>query len=220
MAFLCWSLFRADIAGGFLLHSDTKSVSTSTGLEMVNEDYSESRRYTINLIASTVALSPSLVVSASAGTTSSSSPPMIQVDLDCLKDLPPIPADSVRIYLCRHGQTENNRLRKVQGSRVNPPINDNGIQQATALGKALSRASTGPPLVVYHSKLKRAQMTAEIASRQISDKIKPAILESLGEVDFGSVADGIPVALAKAGFAMTFAAWVSQSTNKQKSSFS
>jgi broad specificity phosphatase PhoE len=62
------------------------------------------------------------------------------VDLHCLADLPPIPSDSIRIYLCRHGQTENNRLRKVQGARVDPPINDNGRVQATNLGKAIALA--------------------------------------------------------------------------------
>lgn len=47
-------------------------------------------------------------------------------NLGCLLDLPPITAGCVRVYLCRHGQTEYNRLRKVQGARVNPPINQTG----------------------------------------------------------------------------------------------
>jgi Histidine phosphatase superfamily (branch 1) len=64
------------------------------------------------------------------------------VDLRCLADLPTIPSDSIRIYLCRHGQTENNRLRKVQGARVDPPINDNGRIQATNLGRALALAGS------------------------------------------------------------------------------
>mmetsp|Transcript_16418 Transcript_16418/g.37999 ORF Transcript_16418/g.37999 Transcript_16418/m.37999 type:complete len:222 (-) Transcript_16418:495-1160(-) len=69
-----------------------------------------------------------------------------EVDLDCLKDLPPIPNDCIRIFLCRHGQTENNRLRIVQGARVDPPLNINGNAQATNLGFALARADPKPQL--------------------------------------------------------------------------
>ena len=213
---VCWSLLSVETVGGFLLlrpstvDTPARQLGRIQKLHMIEEDHFEaSRRDALHMMLSVAALSLPLTASASTGSPSVATGPKMEVDLNCLADLPPIPTDSVRIYLCRHGQTENNRLRKVQGSRVNPPINDNGIEQATALGKALSRASTGPPLVMFHSQLKRAQMTAEIASSQISDKIKPQILDSLGEVDFGPVADGMPVALAKAGFSVTFGAWVS-----------
>lgn len=55
-------------------------------------------------------------------------------NFDCLLDLPPITPGCVRLYLCRHGQTENNRLRKMQGARVDPEINKNGYEQAERLG--------------------------------------------------------------------------------------
>ena len=54
-----------------------------------------------------------------------------QPNLDCLADLPPIPTNCVRLYLCRHGQTEYNRLKKIQGSRIDAPLNDTGRKQAT-----------------------------------------------------------------------------------------
>lgn len=41
-----------------------------------------------------------------------------QPNLHCLSDLPPILPYSVRLYLCRHGQTEYNRLKLIQGSRI------------------------------------------------------------------------------------------------------
>ena len=132
------------------------------------------------------------------------------VNYDCLRDLPPIPRDSVRIYLCRHGQTENNRLRKVQGARVDPPINDNGTRQATNLGIALSRVNNPSPEIVVHSTLLRAKMTAEIAAKQINhDSVYATTkeLHFLREVDFGPVAEGQPVALAKAGMKLTYGAW-------------
>lgn len=127
-------------------------------------------------------------------------------DFNCLVDLPPVPDDCVRIYLCRHGQTENNRLRKVQGARVDPPINENGLAQAEGLGKALARANPRPK-VFFNSKLERARMTAETAAHEIDPKIKTRAVEALGEVDFGPLAEGQPVALANAGMQATYAAW-------------
>ena len=34
-------------------------------------------------------------------------------NFNCLLDLPPITPGCARLYLCRHGQTENNRLRLI-----------------------------------------------------------------------------------------------------------
>jgi hypothetical protein len=130
----------------------------------------------------------------------------VQPNLHCLLDLPPIPENSVRIFLCRHGQTENNRLRKVQGARVDPPINDNGILQATNLGKALSLINPCPQSF-FSSNLKRAKMTSEIAANQIDPTIAPKQLSSLAEVDFGPAAEGQSIAIAKVGMEATAAAW-------------
>eukprot|EP00979_Chaetoceros_neogracilis_P001843 scaffold338_cov231-Chaetoceros_neogracile.AAC.13 len=90
-------------------------------------------------------------------------------NLGCLLDLPPITAGCVRVYLCRHGQTEYNRLRKVQGARVNPPINQTG--QAIRLGETLSmlkqNSATEFPRVALHSTLQRARETATVVSLMI-----------------------------------------------------
>lgn len=130
----------------------------------------------------------------------------VQPDLNCLIDLPPVAEDHVRIYLCRHGQTENNRLRKVQGARVDPPININGNRQATNLGKALSKAIPRPK-VFFSSNLQRARMTAQIASSEVDASISVQPLGTLAEVDFGPVAEGMPLGLAKAGMEATYAEW-------------
>jgi len=127
-------------------------------------------------------------------------------DYDCLMDLPPLPDDQVRVYLIRHGQTENNRLRKVQGARVDPPINTNGIIQATNAGKALSKASPCPQ-IFFCSDLQRARLTAEQVRAQINPEIVPKPLGLLREVDFGPVAEGQAVAIAKAGMEATYATW-------------
>jgi hypothetical protein len=129
-----------------------------------------------------------------------------QPNLDALMDLPPVTEGCVRLFLCRHGQTENNRLRKVQGARIDLPINENGVQQAKNLGKALGRL-TPKPSTFYSSNLKRAKMTAEIAVSEVQPDIRVRQLDSLGEVDFGPVAEGRPVSLARAGMQATYAAW-------------
>ena len=91
-------------------------------------------------------------------------------NLQCLTDLPPITPGCVRIYLCRHGQTENNRLRKVQGARVDPSLNVYGAEMASRIGMALSYLPKEvQPTVAVHSKLTRARETAQIATKTLSD---------------------------------------------------
>merc|ERR1719203_1819503 len=83
-------------------------------------------------------------------------------------DLPPITPGCVRLYLCRHGQTENNRLHLVQGARIDPSINGNGLEQAQRLGMAVSRLIKSisipgaVPKLAVHSNLRRARETAEV----------------------------------------------------------
>jgi broad specificity phosphatase PhoE len=123
-------------------------------------------------------------------------------NFDCLLDLPPITPGCVRIYLCRHGQTEFNRLHKVQGARIDPPLNQNGREQAKRLGMAVSKLITNNdtfPHYVVHSPLCRARETAEVvtatALSQFKSKGIPTTdslkvfgeLPSLKEVDFGSL---------------------------------
>jgi broad specificity phosphatase PhoE len=94
-------------------------------------------------------------------------------NLQCLLDLPPIKTDCVRLFLCRHGQTENNRLRLVQGARVDPPLNDTGRRQAIRLGESLSTlkqsGASNFPTIAMHSKLQRARETATIVSLTVGN---------------------------------------------------
>mmetsp|Transcript_21280 Transcript_21280/g.43767 ORF Transcript_21280/g.43767 Transcript_21280/m.43767 type:complete len:373 (+) Transcript_21280:44-1162(+) len=134
-----------------------------------------------------------------------------EVDLECLKDLPPIEDGYVRLYLCRHGQTENNRLRIVQGARVDPPVNINGEAQATNLGLALACADPKPQLF-FSSSLLRAKMTAEIAANadkpaSSRNRVKPKQLSSLAEIDFGPVADGQPISAVQEKMEKAYTKW-------------
>ena len=148
-----------------------------------------------------------------------------EVDLNCLTNLPPVPSDMVRIYFCRHGQTENNRLRKVQGARVDPPLNDNGMKQATNLGQAIALSlscQSGPshsvqpkaPLI-FSSNLQRAKTTASLVSQQLvssssntsSSRNLPRQLSDLGEIDFGPVADGQPISEVQQKMYQAYTRW-------------
>ena len=63
---------------------------------------------------------------------------------------------STDIILVRHGETEWNHLRRIQG-QLDVPLNHVGLRQAEAVGRRLARE---PVAVVYTSDLLRASATA------------------------------------------------------------
>jgi Histidine phosphatase superfamily (branch 1) len=132
--------------------------------------------------------------------------------IDCLSDLPKLDTKKfVRLFLCRHGETENNRLQIVQGARIDAPINENGQRQAMLLGLALLQAPE-PPEVFFHSPMIRAQQTAEIAARQYrtvsSSRLPPLIaLSSLKELDFGATIEQTRVDEMRAQRVAIYTAW-------------
>ncbi|MFB6217192.1 MAG: histidine phosphatase family protein [Candidatus Aenigmatarchaeota archaeon] len=87
----------------------------------------------------------------------------------------------VRIVVCRHGQTDENREGVLQG-RMDTSLNDRGMNEA----EKLSRRIEGEELDhIYTSKLKRAQQTAEkVAERQNKD---PEPLDRIQEIDLGEL---------------------------------
>ena len=75
-------------------------------------------------------------------------------------------AQTLRIYLSRHGQTDWNAERRLQGC-TDTALNATGRQQAAKLGEELK----GIPLdAVYSSTLSRSRDTAEIARGQVTVK--------------------------------------------------
>jgi len=130
--------------------------------------------------------------------------------IDCLfDDLPTRPSNCIRLFLARHGQTENNRLHLVQGARVDTSLNDTGKKQAQRMGQVLKRQLRSSNARFLHSKLKRSKETAAIAALQTvqeehdvshdtqqllkvgeNDPVAGASatlveLPSIGEIDFG-----------------------------------
>lgn len=132
--------------------------------------------------------------------------PEIGYSTECLLDLPPTPDDCVRLYLCRHGQTDNNKYNRVQGARIDAPINETGERMAQRLGQAFGRLKE-PPKQILYSPLIRAQRTAEIAASRFGGRL--AKLNSLLEVDFGPVVDGKDIATVRADMVRTYTAWSS-----------
>ena len=67
------------------------------------------------------------------------------------------------LYLVRHGETDWNRARRIQGS-TDIALNDTGRGQATAAGQLLARRDWD---LIVASPLSRAHETASIIARQI-----------------------------------------------------
>ena len=81
------------------------------------------------------------------------------------------------IYIIRHGKTELNKAKVLQG-RSDFPLNEEGVRQAE---EAAARLGDVAFAHVYSSPLIRAVQTAEIVAPQI----RPVIDERLIEMDYG-----------------------------------
>ena len=84
------------------------------------------------------------------------------------------------VLLVRHGETDWNRERRIQG-QSDPPLNDRGRRQAHALAERLGGTRLD---AVYASDLLRARETAEILAARLG---LPVVVDrELRELDFGS----------------------------------
>ena len=85
----------------------------------------------------------------------------------------------MEILLTRHGQTEWNVLRKVQG-KVDIELNTTGIKQAEETAVKLKNTDID---IIISSPLKRAKQTADILNKE---KNLPIIIDDrISERDFG-----------------------------------
>jgi len=89
------------------------------------------------------------------------------------------------LYLVRHGETDWNRLKRIQG-RTDIPLNDTGREQARLTGMLLTRR---PIARVYASPLSRAFETAQIIAGELGLP-EPEAREALIERDYGA-AEGL-----------------------------
>ncbi|MCR5402435.1 MAG: histidine phosphatase family protein [Butyrivibrio sp.] len=86
----------------------------------------------------------------------------------------------MKIYVTRHGQTDYNKTRKMQG-RTDVPLNKVGIEQAKRRRESIGDIKFD---AVYSSPLSRAVQTAQIIGNVARDKIITD--ERIIEADFGS----------------------------------
>ena len=106
-----------------------------------------------------------------------------------------------RILLARHGETDWNRDNRFQG-HADPPLNDAGREQATALAGSLAGDRFA---AVYSSPLRRAVETAELVARP--HHLEPKPVEALREVDVGSW-QGLTRSEIEARFPEQFRRWL------------
>ena len=85
----------------------------------------------------------------------------------------------MKIWITRHGQTDLNRTRRMQG-RVECPLNEKGISQARQSRKNIDDIHFD---AVYASPLQRAQMTGSIIGDVDPSEI--IVDPRLIETDFG-----------------------------------
>ncbi len=96
----------------------------------------------------------------------------------------------LEVVLVRHGETDWNRWRRVQGGHSDIPLNESGRQQAAALGLRLKDTAIR---AVYSSPLKRARSTARLIAtpHRLKVEMQPDLVElDVGElegVDIGSM---------------------------------
>ena len=110
------------------------------------------------------------------------------------------------ILLARHGETDWNVERRIQGN-TDIPLNENGIRQAHSLSSYLEREERekGVPLsFVFTSPLKRAEETAEIVGKRLAVPVE--VIPGLEEMDFG-VCEGKSWLQAKAEYAKEIEEW-------------
>lgn len=110
----------------------------------------------------------------------------------------------MRIYLIRHGQTDWNVAKKIQGT-TNIPLNETGIQQAHKVGAMFrEKADVYPIDRIYTSFLDRAHLTAEIIGEHLG--LPVSVAEGFHELDLGGF-EGLSWPEAEKKYGPVYDAW-------------
>ncbi len=89
----------------------------------------------------------------------------------------------VKVILVRHGETDWNAVRRIQGGSSDTPLNETGKKQAASLALRLRSEKLR---AIYSSPLQRARNTAQAIARyhQLEVKIEPSLKEiEVGELE-------------------------------------
>ncbi len=95
------------------------------------------------------------------------------------------PDHAVTILLVRHGETGWNRDRRFQGW-LDSPLTENGIAQASAIGRLLASLPEAADAAIVASPLGRARRTAEIIRDQMRGTVALRVDQRLRELTIGS----------------------------------
>jgi broad specificity phosphatase PhoE len=106
-----------------------------------------------------------------------------------------------KLYLVRHGESEWNKLKKVQG-QIDIPLTEKGIEQAKLIGKRLINEGIEK---IYTSDLKRAYDTASIIGKMLNIDVIP--LKELREINFG-IWEGLTTDIIKSKFSKERELWL------------
>ena len=94
-----------------------------------------------------------------------------------------------KVILVRHGETEWNRLRRIQGGNSDTQLNQRGRKQAASLALRLKQEEIQ---AIYSSPLQRAQDTARVIAgyHQLAVEVEPSLREiEVGELEGVSIAE-------------------------------
>lgn len=88
----------------------------------------------------------------------------------------------MKLIIVRHGQTEGNAKKRLQGQRINESLNAEGLREADYVLPQLARHNIS---TLYASPLRRAHQTAELFSKKLNLPI--TVRDELAERDFGTI---------------------------------
>jgi probable phosphoglycerate mutase len=106
-----------------------------------------------------------------------------------------------KLFLVRHGESEWNKLKKVQGQK-DIPLTEKGIEQAKLIGKRLINEGIEK---IYTSDLKRAYDTASIIGKMLNIEVIPS--KELREINFG-IWEGLTSDIIKSKFSKKHELWL------------
>jgi alpha-ribazole phosphatase/probable phosphoglycerate mutase len=115
-----------------------------------------------------------------------------------------------KVYLIRHGETEDSEIRRYKG-HIDVPLSEKGVEQMKKLSKFMNTEIFPNPAscilnAIYCSSLSRAIKSAEIIAEPYD--LKPVIMEELKERNFG-VWEGMTFNEIAEKYPVEFRAWVS-----------
>src|SRR5437763_3202677 len=89
------------------------------------------------------------------------------------------------ILLVRHGETEWNLERRIQG-RLDSPLTERGVAQAHAIGRLVANFPDALSVRIVASPLGRARRTAEIICEHVVPELELVIDDRLREISVGA----------------------------------